>query len=102
MKLPKLTKGEMVEIVWCDANIPIEPGWMSEQEHKEWAKAAGSGVRSVGIYILQDKDFISIVGDTESEECADISYLRPLNIAKGFIRSINILERQKKKKGVKI
>jgi cAMP phosphodiesterase len=94
-KLPKLIKKDIVCVEWEDTNVPLTAGWMTDVEHGAWVKECGSKVRSVGIYISQNKDFISLVGDTEADECESPSYLRPINIGKGFIKSIEILKRGK-------
>ncbi|MFA5340339.1 MAG: hypothetical protein WC332_01040 [Clostridia bacterium] len=88
---PKLKKYDLVEIIWEDTNIPLQPGWMTEAEHQEWVKNAGSKVRSIGIYISEDESFINLVGDMEADECESKSYLRPINVGKGFIKSIRKL-----------
>ena len=90
---PKLKKYDIIEIVWTDTNIPEQSGWMSESEHKQWASNAGSSVRSVGIYVSEDKDFINLVGDMEADQDIDSKqFLRPINIGKGFIKTMRKLK----------
>jgi hypothetical protein len=45
----------------------------------------------VGIYVGKDKDFIRLVGDSDTESTC--SYLRPINIGRGYIRNIYVLKR---------
>ncbi len=89
-KLPRLKKGQIVEILWEDTHIPQVPGWMTEEEHQQWSEG-GALVRSVGIYVGKDKDFIRLVGDSDTESTC--SYLRPINIGCGYIRNIYVLKR---------
>lgn len=88
MKMPKLKKYVLYEITWQDTHIPTQPGWMSEKEHAEWVKNAGSLVKSSGYYISQDKDFIHLIGDCDSDNCEGAYFLRPINIAIHCIRKI--------------
>ena len=93
MTKPKLKKLDPVLILWQDTHTPASPGWMTAQEHDEWSKQAGSKVVSIGFYISEDADFIHLVGDMDADECEQVSYLRPLSIGKGFIKSITILKK---------
>jgi hypothetical protein len=95
MRIPRLKKWDRVEILWQDTNIPMNPGWMTEKEHSDWAQNAGSLVQSIGYYISQDKDFINLVGDCEADRCESVNYLRPINVGKGFIKRINKLSAKK-------
>lgn len=92
---PKLKKGQIVEVIWTDTHIPENPSWMTEKEHHAWAADCGSSVRSVGVFISEDKNFINLVGDLDSDDVSEISVLRPINIAKGFIKELYILKRAK-------
>lgn len=92
----KLKKYDYVEILWQDTNIPEKGGWMSSEEHAEWTKEATSLVISIGIFISEDKDFINLVGDMEADKGENNNYLRPINIGKGFIQSIDKLMVKKK------
>jgi hypothetical protein len=67
MKKIKLTKGDIVKILWTDTNIPTETGWMSESKHNEWTSSCSNMVVSVGIYISENKKFIHLVGDMEEK-----------------------------------
>lgn len=93
--MTKVKRGDMVEVIWDDSNIPEKPGWMSEEEHKNWVSMGGSTVRSVGIVIETSKRWINIVGDMDEEDGVKVSVMRPINIAKGFIRELHILKRRK-------
>lgn len=92
-KIPKLTKGDIVCIDWHDTNIPYEKGWQTEEEHGKWVDMGGDKVRSVGIYVSQDEDYLHLVGDTDMFFSTKVSYLRPINITKGFISSLKILKK---------
>ena len=96
MKIPKLTKGDIVAIEWTDTNIPKQAGWMSATEHKEWTDACGDTVLTVGIFTHASKQFIHLVGDWDADEVLEKEVLRPINVAKGFIKKIDILKRRKK------
>ena len=93
MTKPKIKKLDPVLILWQDTHTPSTPGWMTAQEHDEWSKQAGSKVVSIGFYISEDADFIHLVGDMDADECEQVSYLRPIAIGKGFIKSIQILKK---------
>jgi len=95
MKLPKFKKLDPVFILWQDTHTPATPGWMTEQEHDAWTKAAGSKVISIGFFISQDADFIHLVGDADADECEQVNYLRPISIGKGFIKSATVLKRSR-------
>lgn len=84
----------MVEIIWNDTNIPASQGWMSETEHDQWASNGGAAVRSVGIFINQDKNFIRLVGDVDADPAQPPNFLRPINIGRGYIHEIHILRRK--------
>ena len=92
---PKLKKGDVVEIIWQDTNIPETPGWMTEAEHTKWANDAGSMVRTVGIYMGSNKGFLNLVGDIDADDVDKKSVLRPINVGKGFIKEIYVLKRAK-------
>jgi hypothetical protein len=92
---PKLKKGDVVEIIWQDTNIPESPGWMTEVEHEEWVNNLGDLVRSVGIYIGRKKGFINLVGDIDADDVDKKSILRPINVGTGFIKEIYVLKRAK-------
>lgn len=92
---PKLKKGDVIEIIWQDTNIPETPGWMTESEHTKWANDAGSMVRTVGIYMGSNKGFLNLVGDIDADDVDKKSVLRPINVGKGFIKEIYILKRAK-------
>lgn len=92
---PKFKKGDVVEIIWQDTNIPESQGWMSEAEHIAWTTGAGSLVRTVGIYMGKTNGFLNLVGDIDADDCAKKSVLRPINVGTGFIKEIYILKRAK-------
>lgn len=92
MRIPRLRKGQIIEVLWEDTHIPMVPGWMSEAEHAEWADGAGSLVQSVGVYVGKSGSFLQIVGDRDADESTETHYLRPINIGLGFIREINVLK----------
>lgn len=92
-KIPKLTKGDIVCIDWHDTNIPYEKGWQTEEEHGKWVSDGGDKVRTVGIYISQDEDYLHLVGDTDMFFSSKASYLRAINVTKGFISSLKVLKR---------
>lgn len=91
MRIPRIKKGQAIEVLWEDTHIPGVPGWMSESEHAEWVENAGSLVRSVGIYVGKGRSFLQLVGDCDAEDSGEKNYLRPINIGIGFIRKVNIL-----------
>jgi len=93
MKIPRLKKGQIVEVLWEDTHIPQNPGWMTEAEHSEWATQAGSLVQSVGVFVGKDKNFIRLIGDRDADDASEMNYLRPINIGRGFIREIHVLGR---------
>ena len=101
MTKPKIKKLDPVLILWQDTHTPSTPGWMTAQEHDEWSKQAGSKVVSIGFYISEDADFIHLVvsigfyisedadfihlvGDMDADECEQVSYLRPIPLARGL------------------
>lgn len=97
MKLPKLTKGDVVCIDWHDTNIPYETGWMTEEEFIRFVNSDEDMVRSVGIFVTQNKRFLHLAGDTDLFFVTKkVAYLRPICIGKGYIEKIRIL---KKKRG---
>lgn len=87
MKIPRLTKGDLVEIIWSDTNVPEEPGWMTEKELSAFLNSGGGLVQSVGIYNgrSKNKKYIQLVGDTDADDQPDKSALRTINIAIGYI-----------------
>jgi hypothetical protein len=95
MKLPRLKKFDQIEIIWQDTNYPGSAGWMSEEEHKNWIHNVGNLVQSIGYYMSQDKNFINLVGDCEADTTENMNFLRPINIAKGVIKTINKLTAKK-------
>ena len=88
----KLKKFDIVEILWNDTHTPLESGWMSEEEHKDWSKEASCLVRSVGIVVSENDHFIELVGDCDADTDEACNFLRPINIAKGYIQSIRKLK----------
>lgn len=94
--MTKIKKGDIVEILWEDSNIPEKPGWMSEEEHKTWVSLDGSTVRSVGIVAGTSPRWINLIGDMDADADVKVNVMRPINIAKGFIREVYILQRKKK------
>jgi hypothetical protein len=93
MKNIKLTKGDKVEIIWNDTNVPQDSKWMSETEHLEWTKQGGSLVQSIGVYITEDEKFISLVGDLDGDDVTEKYLLRAISINKGCIKEIYKLKR---------
>lgn len=91
----KVKKGDVLEILWQDTNIPENPGWMTEAEHTAWTADAGSLVRTVGIYMGKTKCFINLVGDIDADDVAKRNVLRPINVGTGFIKEIYVLKRAK-------
>lgn len=88
MKIPRLIKGDLVEIIWSDTNIPGDvQGWMTEKELSSFLNSNGGIVKSVGIYNgkSKNKKYIQLVGDTDGDDVPDKSSLRPINIAVGYI-----------------
>lgn len=95
-KIPKLKKGDMVLIEWTDTNVPLSTDWMSDKEHSDWvAQEAGSVVKTIGFFISKDKNFISLVGDINAEECDSEAYLRPINVGIGYIAKLTVLKEKK-------
>lgn len=103
MKIPKLTKGDLVEIIWSDTNVPTEPGWMTQQELSSFLNSRGGLVQSVGIYNgrSKNKKYIQLVGDTDGDDVPDKSALRTINIAIGYILHVYQLIRVDVKEVVK-
>lgn len=104
MKIPRLTKGDLVEIIWSDTNIPGDsPGWMTEKELSSFLNSNGGIVKSVGIYNGKSKNrkYIQLVGDTDGDDIPDKSSLRPINIAVGYIIQVYQLIRVDVKEVVK-
>lgn len=93
MKLPKLKKLDVIEIIWHDSNIPDTPGWMNPKEYSTWTKNPSSIVKTVGIYMGHDKRFIHLVGDCDADTQKPGGFLRPINVGRGFIKEIYVLER---------
>jgi len=89
-----MTKGDLVEIIWRDTHVAATPGWLTVQDHAEWCKDCGDVVKSCGYYVGECKDFYQLVGDMDDKP-DDPYYLRPINIAKGFIKKIRVVRKAK-------
>jgi len=90
MAKKRFKRGEIVEVIWNDTNI-AETGWMSEEEHAAWVLSPGGLVRTVGIFVSEDRNFMHLVGDTEADSVRGRNYLRPINVGKGFIVEVHKL-----------
>lgn len=93
MNIKDLKKYDVVSICWKDTHIPINPSWMTESEYERWIKNIGCNVASIGIYMMQDKDFIYLVGDIDYDDVEENNVLRPISIIKSLITSVTLLKR---------
>ena len=85
MKLPRLTPGDALEIIWTDSHYR-EKGWQEEDE------VIGSNdvtIRSVCQYLSHDKTYICTVSDRS--EAMD-GVMRDLKIPLGCIKTIRRLK----------
>lgn len=93
MKIPKLTKNDIVEIIWNDTHTPKYSNWMDEVEYVKFLKE-GMKVRSVGIVTGYDKNYIYLVGDSDVlSHIEERTVCRAINIGRGLITEMNILKR---------
>jgi hypothetical protein len=66
MKIPKLKKGDIYEIIWIDNNVMNQIGWIEWDELLKFAKDnTDAFIRSVGILHDHDKIFVTLVGDLD-------------------------------------
>ena len=86
MKIPRLSLGDAIEVIWPDAHFRAEPGWSAEEDIDD---GQGVTIRSVCIYIGKDKDYLHTVAD-RSEDADGV--MRDLKIPIGGIKSIRRLK----------
>ena len=88
-----MTKGDLVELIWRDTHITDVPGWMSGEAHAVWCEDVAQTVKSCGYYISEDEYYYHLVGDMDNESAFPEYYLRPINIAKSFVKKIRVLRK---------
>ncbi len=82
-------------MIWDDTHNPKMQTWMSESEWEEWCKN-GMTVRSVGIFINSDNDFVRLIADIDLvKDDEETIYSRAINIGKKLIKEIHVLRRAK-------
>ena len=86
MKIPRLKKGDAIEIEWIDAHFRSDPGWCDEEE---FIDAEPVVIKSVCQYVSRDRDYINTVSDRSGTD--PVGVMRDLRIPKGCIVSLRKL-----------
>ena len=86
MKIPKLRKGDAIEVVWIDAHFRQEAGWAEESDFEG---ADPVLIKSICQYVSQDRQYLNTVADRSETDPAGV--MRDLRIPKGCIQSIRKL-----------
>ena len=86
MKLPRLTPGDAIEVIWIDSNF-LEAGWKTIDDLSTQERFT---IRSVCIFTLREADYIQTVADISQGE-AVTGVMRDLKIPINCIKSIRRL-----------
>jgi hypothetical protein len=87
MRFPKLKEGNIYRVVWRDNNIPQQKGWMNEEAINNFVEnEAETKVRSVGYFLRETRNFITLFGDEDM--AVGFEKMRLINIIKSNIVQI--------------
>lgn len=93
MKVPKIETGDLIEVMWIDANSPRSCFWMTEGELAD--RLPRMEIRSVGYFFREIDEYLVMKGDMSDSDEYEKVINRVFSIPVGCITEIHRLKKER-------